>query len=118
VLVPVQGLLYEQGRLPVQMREHRPVAAAGERHVQDAVLARRATGHLLRLIVVERELGSVEHAHPASFRAGSRSNSTLRLIRATTSAIPSPVRQFVKTNGLSRRISLESASITSRLAWT
>jgi len=118
VLVPVQGLLDEQGRLPEQMREHRPVAAAGERHVQDAVLARRAAGHLRRLVSIGRELGGVEQAHGASPRAGSRSKSTLRLIRVTTSAIPSPVRQLVKTKGLSPRISVESASITSRLACT
>jgi hypothetical protein len=118
VLVPVQSLLDEQRRLPVQMREHRTVAAAGKRHVQDAVLARRTAGHLLRFVLIGRQLGSVQQAHRAGSRTGSTSKSTLRMIRATTSAIPSPVRQFVNTNGLCLRANLESVSITSRLAWT
>src|SRR5215831_20239563 len=106
VLVPVQRLLREQGRLPVQVREDGPVSPARKGHLQDT------------LFEIFRTAGGDSHRHHACTWGGRRSKSMSRLMSDRRPAIPSPVRQLVKTKGLSPRMSLESASMTSRLAWT
>ena len=129
-LVPVQRLLYQQRRHPVEVGQDAAAVPQLEAEPQVAHLAGHAHRHLLRLAgtprsqfrrVVKRGDGIPEGVdvcqdHDASLMG--TSNSAMSWIRCTSSGIPSPVLQLVKMKGLSPRMNFESRSITSRLAPT
>src|ERR1700730_5008154 len=109
-----------------------------ESETQVACLADTAACHLRRFVLVPRELGRLAakllHRSPwhggreprrdwiefqtAAFVLSFKSNNMSCEISSTSSAIPSPVRQLVKTNGFSPLIIFESRRMTSRLAST
>ncbi len=133
--VPVQRPLHQVRHATVQPRQDAAVVAAFETEVQISGLANGTARHLRRFIPIRRELrrmqpeacitacgnGCQQRRCDWRIQAASlslRSNRMSCRIRLTSSAMPSPVRQLVNTNGLPPRIRRESCSITSRLAPT
>ena len=69
-------------------------------------------------MAAEKSIGSDHCGFEFGFLVAFDVNRAMRRMSSTSSSMPSPVMQFVKTNGLPGRIRSESTRMTSRSACT